>query len=219
MSGVGSSLSLGTSRSAPNFGRKSGVVRKQMNPAKRLVVEPEPEPAITNPSADPWAELTAQLQRRGRAQGLTWEDAEDRAQEALIRLVKERPTPDAPSIEVRAARAHRLAEVTEFRTRNLKRAVPPEALVHLDREHASEIPVEVDLDARIRLSELIAAVVDLAGSEGMKFLLEGEAGYTEAESDERRSPNSPSTGALRKRLARAGREIAARINHDLEGDR
>ena len=80
-------------------------------------------------------------------------------------------------------------------------------------------PVEVDLDARIRLSELIGTVVDLVGADGMKLLLEGEAGYTEAESDERRHPGSPSTGALRKRLARAGREIAARINHDLEGDR
>jgi hypothetical protein len=190
-----------------------------MHSAKRLIVEPEPEPVSANLAAEPWAELTAQLQRRGRAKGLTREDAEDRAQEALIRLVKERPAPDAPPVEMRAARAHRLAEITEFRARNLRSAVPAEALIHLDRDNAPEIPVELDLDARIRLSELIEAVVDLVGADGMKLLLEGEAGYTEAESDQRRRPDSPSTGALRKRLARAGREIAARINHDLEGDR
>ena len=190
-----------------------------MNPAKRLIVEPEPEPVTANVAAEPWAELTAQLQRRGRAQGLTREDAEDRAQEALIRLVKERPGSDAPPVEVRAARAHKLAEITEFRTRTRRRGVPPEALVYVDDERVPELPAEIDLDARLRLSELIGAVVDLVGADGMKLLLEGEAGYTEAESDKRRSPTSPSTGALRKRLARAGRDIAARINHDLEGDR
>lgn len=190
-----------------------------MNPAKRLIVEPEPEPVTASLAAEPWAELTAQLHRRGRAQGLTREDAEDRAQEALIRLVKERPSSDAPPVEVRAARAHRLAEITEFRTRNRRRGVPPEALVYVDDARTPELPVDIDLDARLRLSELIGAVVNLVGADGMKLLLEGEAGYTEAESDKRRNPTSPSTGALRKRLARAGREIAARINHDLEGDR
>lgn len=191
-----------------------------MSAAKTLIVEPEPDLAGEMKSAvEPWAALTTQLRRRGTKQGLGREDAEDRTQDALIRMLKERPRRDAPPLDARAARAHRLAAIDEYRRSSRLKEVPAEARVNLDADDLALIPVEVDFDARFRLAELIAAVQETVGHDAIRLLFEGEAGYTEAESNARRAPSSPTTGALRKRISRAAPEIAARIIHDLEGER
>src|SRR6266545_4034815 len=159
-----------------------------MTAAKRELMEPELSPSHEpEPAIEPWTDLTRQLRRRTHKAGVSPEDAEDRAQDALLRLVKERPRAGAPPLEVRAARALQLAEI--------------------------------DMEARLRLAELIAAVQEIAGPDAIKLLLESQAGYTEAESNGRRRPGAVATGALRKRISRAAPEIAARIIHDLEGER
>jgi hypothetical protein len=61
-------------------------------------------------------------------------------------------------------------------------------------------------------------VHETVGYDAIKLLIEGEAGYTEAESAARSAAGNPTTGALRKRIIRAAPEIAARIIHNLEGD-
>lgn len=191
-----------------------------MSAAKRLIVEPEPDLAgETNSAVEPWAALTTQLRRRGKNHGLSREDAEDRAQDALIRMLKERPRPGAPAIEARAARAHALAEVDEFRRNSREKEIPAEARVSLHADDLPEIPFSVDFDARFRLAELITAVHETVGHDAIKLLIEGEAGYTEAESAARSAAGNPTTGALRKRISRAAPEIAARIIHNLEGER
>jgi peptidoglycan/xylan/chitin deacetylase (PgdA/CDA1 family) len=182
-----------------------------MSAAKRLLMEPEPSPSHEpEPAIEPWTELTRQLRRRAHRSGVSPEDAEDRAQDALLRLVKERPRAGAPPLEVRAARALQLAEIDELRRRGRQKEIPPEVRVDLDA---------IDMEARLRLAELIAAVQEIAGPDAIKLLLEGQAGYTEAESNGRRRLGAAATGALRKRISRAAPEIAARIIHDLEGER
>lgn len=191
-----------------------------MNAAKRRIVEPEPDLAgEPSSSIEPWAALTTQLRHRGKSHGLSREDAEDRAQDALVRVLKERPRRGAPTLEARAAQAHRLAEIDEFRRNGRQKEIPAEARVSLDADDLPEIPFSVDFDARFRLAELITAVQETVGHDAIKLLLEGEAGYTEAESAARSAPGSPTTGALRKRISRAAPEIAARIIHNLEGER
>jgi hypothetical protein len=189
-----------------------------MSAAKSLIVEPEPNPAGGGDSVEPWATLTTQLRRRGRKRGLTAEDAEDRAQEALIRMLKEPTRRSAPPAEVRAARAHRLAEIDEFRRSTRDKEIPLEVRLSFDADEVAQVPVEVDFDARLRLAEVIAAVQETVGHDAIKLLFEGEAGYTEAESNERRATGGPSSGALRKRISRATPEIV-RIIHDLKGGR
>lgn len=190
-----------------------------MSAAKRLIVALEADPAgRADPTVESWAELTVQLRRRGRRNRLSVEDAEDRAQEALVRMLRERPRHDAPPPEVRAARAYRLAEIDEFRRTSRQKEIPPEAQVSLDAAEALGAPVEVNFEARLRLAEVIAAVQEAAGLDVLTLLFEAEAGYTEAESQERRAPDVPSAGALRKRISRAAPEIA-RIINDLEGER
>lgn len=190
-----------------------------MSAAKRVLMEPEPSPAHEpEPAIEPWTDLTGQLRRRARKAGVSPEDADDRAQDALLRLVNERPRVGAPPLEVRAARALQLAEIDEQRRRGRQNEIPPDARVDLDAIELREVPVEIDMEARLRLAELIAAVQEIAGLDAIKLLLESQAGYTEAESNGRRRPGAAATGALRKRISRAAPEIAARIIHDLEGE-
>ncbi len=182
-------------------------------------MEPEPSPSHEpEPAIEPWTDLTHQLRHRAHRAGVSPEDAEDRAQDALLRLVKERPRVGAPPLEVRAARALQLAEIDEQRRRGRQKEIPPYARVDLDAIEPREVPVEIDMDARLRLAELIAAVQEIAGPDAIKLLLESQAGYTETESNGRRRPGAAATGALRKRISRAAPEIAARIIHDLEGE-
>ena len=142
-------------------------------------MEPEPSPAHepeSEPAIEPWTDLTGQLRRRARKAGVSPEDAEDRAQDALLRLVKERPRVDAPPLEVRAARALQLAEIDEQRRRGRQKEIPPDARVDLEAIELREVPVEIDMEARLRLAELIAAVQEIAGRGAIKRLLEGQAG-------------------------------------------
>lgn len=191
-----------------------------MSAAKRVLVEPEPSPSQEpEPAIEPWTDLTHRLRRRARRTGVSPEDAEDRAQDALLRLVKERPRIGAPPLEVRAARALQLAEIDEQRRRGRRKEIPPDARVEMDATETREMPVEIDMEARLRLAELIDAIQEIAGPDAIKLLLESQAGYTEAESNGRRRPGAAATAALRKRISRAAPEIAARIIHDLEGER
>jgi hypothetical protein len=185
-----------------------------------MLMEPEPSPSHgPEPAIEPWTDLTGQLRRRARKAGVSPEDAEDRAQDALLRLVKERPRTDAPPLDVRAGRALQLAEIDERRRRGRQKEIPSDKRVDLDASELREVPVEIDMEARLRLAELIAAVQEIAGPDAIKLLLESQAGYTEAESNGRRRPGAVPTSALRKRISRAAPEIAARIIHDLEGER
>lgn len=176
-------------------------------------MEPEPHPA-----SEPWAVVLDQLVKSGRRQGLTREDADDRAQDALLRLIKERPRPGAPPVEVRAGRTLRLAITDEARRRSRKGEVPQQRKVALDAYELQDVPADVDLDRRLRFMEAVRGVHELVGHDVVRLLMEGQAGYTEAESDTRRGLDAPSTGSLRKRISRALPEIADRIT-DLEGDR
>lgn len=177
-----------------------------MSAAKKLVMEPERQVP-----AEAWAELTTQLVKTARAQGLSREDAEDRAQDALLRLAGERPRPNAPPIQVRAGRPLQLAVIDEARRRLRQKEVPRATMIELDAEELREVAVEDDLVRRLRFMEVVNAVRDTVGHDAVKLLMEGEAGYTEAESDSRRAANAPTTGALRKRISRAIPDIAERI--------
>lgn len=136
----------------------------------------------------------------------------------MLRMIKERPRPGVPPIEVRAGHSLRLAITDETRRRSRKGEVPETKKVALDAYELLEVPAEVDLDRRLRFMEAVRGVHELVGLDGVRLLMEGQAGYTEAESDTRRAVGDPSTGALRKRISRALPDIADRIT-DLEGDR
>jgi DNA-directed RNA polymerase specialized sigma24 family protein len=184
-----------------------------MNAAKRVVVEAE-----RHPNGEPWSALSARLVRTARHKGLSREDAEDCAQEALFRVVREVPRPDAPGLGVRAGAALRLAMTDEFRRTSRQKAIPASKRIDIDAGEAREIPDHADPDRRMRLMEVVDAVRESAGEDAIRLVLEGEAGYTEAESGRRGPTGAPSIGATRKRLSRALPEIAKRIT-DLEGDR
>jgi DNA-directed RNA polymerase specialized sigma24 family protein len=156
--------------------------------------------------------------RTAKGKGLSVEDAEDCAQEALIRLVREKPRGDAPALGVRAGAALKLAIIDERRRASRKSEIPTGMRTDIDDDEAHAAADHVDPAARLRFMEMIEGVLDLVGPDVVRLLLEGEAGYTEIESADRAPAGSASTGALRKRLSRAVPEIAKKIT-DLEGDR
>jgi DNA-directed RNA polymerase specialized sigma24 family protein len=182
-----------------------------MSTAKKSVVEAE-----RHPSPQPWAALSARLVRTAKGKGLSPEDAEDCAQEALTRLIREKPNDDAPELDVRAGAALKLAIVDERRRATRQKEIPPAVRIDIDGDEANEVPDDVDPGERLWMMEMVADVLDLVGPDVVRLVFEGEAGYTETESSDRAPAGSPSTGALRKRLSRALPDIARRIT-DVEG--
>lgn len=155
--------------------------------------------------------------RRATGRGMSFADAEDRVQDAALLLLKEKPSASAPPFAARAARAFKTAEIDEHRRNTRKKRIPAEKTVWLDSEDAEEQPVEVDLDARLRLAELIVEACGEIGEDGIKYLLEQEAGYTQAECMQRLRPGDATPRTIRRRLRTAAPKIAEKINLTLEG--
>jgi hypothetical protein len=156
--------------------------------------------------------------RRARRGGMSFADAEDRAQDAALLLLKEKPRAGAPPFAIRAARAFKTAEIDDHRRNTRKKRVPAEKLEWLDSEDFAEQAVEVDLDARLRMAELAAEVSEEIGKDGIKYLLEQQAGYTDADCEQRLQPGEATPRTIRRRLNRAAPTIAAKINRTLQGD-
>jgi hypothetical protein len=155
--------------------------------------------------------------RRATRRGMSFADAEDRVQDAALLLLKEEPSASAPPFAARAARAFKTAEIDEHRRNRRKKRIPAERIVWLDADDAEEQAIEVDLEARLRLAEVISVVRHEIGDDGLKHLLELEAGYTEAECEQRLRPGEATPRTIRRRLRRATPNIAAKINRTLEG--
>lgn len=158
-------------------------------------------------SSEEWRTLSQDLVATGRRRGASLEDAEDRAQDAMLHLVRDQPdTTTAPS-HAYAYQALRIANANEGRKRSRMSEIPRERIVALhDPENAVSFtePQSEDVsERRILFMEMVDTVRDELGSDAMRMLLKSAAGYTEAEIEAERPDGSPTTGALRKKVARS----------------
>jgi DNA-directed RNA polymerase specialized sigma24 family protein len=172
---------------------------------------------IEQPADDQWRALTKQLVAVGRRRhGVPVQDAEDRAQDALLRLVRDDPDAATPPSPRYANQALRLAVADQARRDDRQMEVPRAARVSLDDSSVSsaaqQVASEDEVDSRFLFMEAVEDVRAIVGHDAVELLMKSAAGWTEAEIEAARSPGSPTAGALRKRVSRAIPELAARLN-------
>lgn len=168
---------------------------------------------------EPWRALTRQLVTSGLRRGESLPDAEDLAQDALVRLVRDDPTQaqhGVPSAAF-AEQAFKIARSDELRRRMRKSEVPPKLRVARDDPTNTGAIAETitDPDAihrRIELMELVNEVIGSLGAEEVEMVMKLAAGWTEEQVAAELPPGSPTTGALRKRVRRAIPSLTARLN-------
>lgn len=160
------------------------------SPTKNLVM------AVPEPTREQLEELRARLLRaapHGRVR-IPTNDVEDVTQEALVKLVREKPKDNPPPLLVRGFTALRQAKVDYVRQRNRAKEPPLEALDdHIEVGHP---------DAGLRLLELEEMVMWEAGPDALRFARARQAGMTEAELAAEPGWTPQRAGAARRRLQR-----------------
>jgi len=174
--------------------------------------------ALRHEQADEgWRALTRQLVATGRRHGASLEDAEDRAQDAMLRLVRDdRAAVAAPPIQ-NAYRALQLANADASRKQSRKLEIPSRKQVSVDDPAAAVAIPDAHGDAeeterRLAFLETTNAVKAIVGEDALEQLIKLAAGWTDAEIDAERRPEQPSAGALRKRVFRAIPQLTDRLN-------
>lgn len=168
-------------------------------------------------SIEPWRALTRQLVTSGLRRGESLQDAEDRAQDALVRLVRDDPerTQRAVPSAAFAHQALKLARVDELRRDTRISEVPSRLRVVLDDPTSAiaEPPTDADeISRRIEFMEIVDALCGIFRPEEVEMLMKQVAGWTEEQIAAALPPGSPTTGALRKRVRRAIPALAERLN-------
>lgn len=164
--------------------------------------------AVPEPTVEELRALSADLTRaagRGSVH-VPVPDREDVAQEALLKLVQERPKETAPPLRVRAFAALRNAQVDYLRKKT--RAKEP---VLLAVENMDGISCE---DPEIRLAELRQVIEQLAGADALEIAEARMIGETEAEVGTRPGWTPQRAHAGRRQLNRMGSVIADELLDD-----
>jgi DNA-directed RNA polymerase specialized sigma24 family protein len=167
-------------------------------------------------AADGWRALRRQLVASGRARGASPEDAEDRAQDAFVRLVREDASAERVPSPRNAGQALKLAEIDELRARGRLKAVPQAEVDSLDDESGRQIvdpSAEANFHRRLYFMDMVADVRSEVGDDVAEMAMKMMAGWTEAEVDANTPSGKPSTGALRKRLRRSLPQLAERLKY------
>jgi len=159
--------------------------------------------------------LTKQLVATGRSRGATREDAEDEAQDALVRSVRYDGLTEVPRPDY-AGQALRLALADAARKRSRLKAVPLEKLLSYDDPAnaalaESAVSNAEDLQRRIEFMEKVEAMRSVLDDDAVEMTIKLMAGWTEAEIQAERSPSELSTGALRKQIFRALPQLTAHL--------
>jgi DNA-directed RNA polymerase specialized sigma24 family protein len=172
---------------------------------------------IEQPADDQWRALTKQLVAVGRRRhGVSPDDVEDRAQDALLRLVRDDPQAASPPSPRYANQALKLAVADEARRDARQMEVPRNARISIDDPSASTAALQVasedEVDSALLFMETVEDVLAIVGHDAVELSMKSAAGWTEAEIEAARSLDSPTAGALRKRVSRAIPELAARLD-------
>jgi DNA-directed RNA polymerase specialized sigma24 family protein len=171
---------------------------------------------IEQPADDQWRAISKELMAVARRRAASPQDAEDRTQDAILKLVRDDPdSPGVPSLPF-AHQALKIVAFDEWRGKTRKLEVPEAVKVSLDdplrNGAALAIPTDDDVADRLLFLEMVEDVRSIVGDEAVEMLTKMAAGWTEAEIEDERAPGAPSTGALRKRVFRAMPRLTARLN-------
>jgi DNA-directed RNA polymerase specialized sigma24 family protein len=164
------------------------------------MVTPEPKPTHNDLAA-----LRERMLPRAR-RGLQDADGEDLTQEALLRLVKEKPSNSPPPLDVRAAVKVRDVRAEFFRRQD-RIPQPVEAL-----EPAGQ--VSGTQEAQLAVIELLDVVERIAGPDAVEYAIWKTQGMTDADVSSQPGWDDQRTARARKRLARQREKLANQILRD-----
>ena len=159
------------------------------------------------PSQDELKAVRGRLRRSAAAAGaVPPADVEDVTQDAMLKLVREQPRAEAPSLVVRGFVALRQARAEYLRRMNRAKE-PPLAAVDIDEETGHP-------DAAMRLIELEDLLRTVCGEDALELARARQAGMTERELAEQPGWTPQRAGAARKRLTRAADRLRSALVYD-----
>lgn len=164
--------------------------------------------AVPEPTPEELQALRTRLQRaaeHGRVP-IPRADVEDVTQDALLKLVREKPNEGSPPLVVRGFVALRQAKVDYVRRR--KRAKQPPLEVLDDQAEVARLDVE------LRLLELEETVRHEVGGDALEVARARQVGMTEAELAGQPGWTSQRAGAARRRLKRGADRLRAELLDD-----